>query len=69
MNEDLKQKETKKVDCWVCGKVGPMVFADQIWCSDDHRKVIQGEKEPTWQEAAEMDPALLRELRENGTVG
>lgn len=35
--------------CDVCAKRDdkkPMVFRGERWCSDDHRKVIQGEKAP-----------------------
>lgn len=51
--------------CRVCGKEEgekAMVFKNEPFCSDDHRKVITGEKDPTTAEWASMEKSLYEEL-------
>jgi hypothetical protein len=52
--------------CLVCGKGDgdkPMVFRGEQWCSDNHRKVVIGEKEPTTEELETMSQELFDKLR------
>lgn len=51
--------------CRVCGRKPedtPIVFKNEPYCSDDHRKVITGEKAPKDNEWATMDRALFERL-------
>jgi hypothetical protein len=48
--------------CRVCDKIGPMVFRNDPWCCDDHRKVIKGEILPGPRLRQRMQQSLLREL-------
>lgn len=53
------------VDCRVCGlwdEDKPMAFKGESWCSDDHRKVIVGEKEPTEAQRVFMSARAIAEL-------
>lgn len=52
--------------CRVCGtkdKDKPQIFKNEPWCSDNHRKVILGEREPTHQEWITMDRQLFLDLQ------
>lgn len=58
--------------CRVCGKPEgetAMVFKNEPYCSDDHRKVIAGEKVPTQAEQESMDAALFEQLANSGAMG
>lgn len=53
------------MNCLVCDTKDedkPMVFRGEEHCSDNHRKVISGEREPTVQEWNTMDRDLYLEL-------
>jgi hypothetical protein len=53
------------VNCRVCGTPDhqkPQIFKNEAWCCDNHRKVIDGEREPTHDEWTTMDKKLLKQL-------
>lgn len=52
-------------NCRVCGtkdKDKPQIFMNEPWCSDNHRKVVLSEREPTHQEWITMDRQLFLDL-------
>lgn len=55
--------------CLVCGVLDgekPMAFRGEDYCSDNHRKVIIGEREPTEKQKVTMDPELFLRLFPKG---
>lgn len=51
--------------CRVCGTEDqdkPMAFRGEDWCSDNHRKIIAGERIPTVAEWETMDNDLCKLL-------
>lgn len=62
MMADEKGNATPK-SCAVCGTVDkPQIFKGEPWCCDRHRKVFEGEVEPTTEEWNAMDQRLFEKL-------